>query len=101
MKFIDMTTDARLNIRRTIENLTGAEVAGYCGAAIQSPRYRNWPIGKQIAAIESLGLKSAGGCYFPLCSDKPESHLRHFGPGAAAEIVLVLALLEFGRRRSF
>ena len=40
MKFIDMTTDARLNIRRTIENLTGAEVAGYCGAAIQSPRYR-------------------------------------------------------------
>src|SRR4029453_2019288 len=84
MKFVDLNTETRLRIRQHIENLTGAESAGYYGRAIQLALSNRWPIGKQIAAIESLRLKSTGGCYFPLCSDKPQPHLRHFGPGTAA-----------------
>lgn len=83
MKFVELNTETRMKIREAIENLTGAEPMGYPDGNLQLALSSRWPIGKQLEFISALGLRPCGGCFFPLCSDKPQAHLRHFGPGTA------------------
>ncbi len=84
MNFVDLPTERRLDLRRYLENKTGMEIAGYVNNNLQVAFSNRMTISEQISIAHDMGLLYTGGCLFPICSDNPAAHLRHYGSGSAA-----------------
>jgi hypothetical protein len=79
LAFCDLPDRIRMAARATID-AAGGDVARYFGPYVQVAIPN--PSGPFFAAMEAAGLELDDNSlhYFPLGSDAPPEHLRHFGP---------------------
>ena len=78
LAFCDLPDSIRLPLRDAIED-AGGYVAGYYGPYVQVAI--PYPSGPFLQAMEAAGLELEEHSlhFFPLGSDSPPQHLRHYG----------------------